>query len=205
MRPRHLVHSFVILVFASLAAPVAAAEPLGSPSSFVAEIARKAPIFMNSSALSSGDRRRQVEGLLQENFDMPRIARVILGNYWRTANVAHQREFITVLRAVLAFTYSDRFTRYNVESFRVVSQRELDAANTVVYTEINDPVLEEQTKLEWLVARRDGYRIIDIIVSGTSMTRLMHDDFGSYLQRNDGDLSKLIHELRAKLNAGPPD
>ena len=201
MRTRHFAFGPVLLLITSLAAPVAATEPASSPSAFVAEIAHKAPLFMSSRTLSSIERQRRLEGLLEEYFDMPRIARFVLGNYWQSANDTDRRKFTEVLRDVLARTYSDRFTRYNRESFRVTRQRDLDAANTVVYSEVGDPVLGEQAKVEWLVARGDGYGIIDMIIAGTSMAKVMHDDFGSYLKRSGGDLPNLIRELRAKLSA----
>jgi len=201
MRTRHFICGSVLLLFTSLAAPVAAIEPAGSPSAFVAEIAHKAPVFMGSRTLSSMDRQRRLEGLLEEYFDMPRIARFVLGNHWQSANGADRQKFAAVLRDILARTYSDRFTRYNRESFRVTSQRELDGANTVVSSEIGDPVLGEQAKVEWLVARGGGYRIIDMIIAGTSMAKVMRDDFGSYLKRTGGNLPNLIRELQAKLSA----
>jgi ABC-type transporter MlaC component len=40
-----------------------------------------------------------------------------------------------------------------------------------------------------------------MIIAGASMAKVMHDDFGSYLKRNGGDLPNLIRELQAKLSA----
>ena len=201
MHTRHLLISLAMLLVASLTTPCQAAEPAGSPSAFVMELAHKAPLFMSSRTLSSIERQRRLEGLLEQYFDMPRIATFVLGNYWDSANDTDRLMFTEVLRDVLARTYSDRFTRYSHESFRVTSERDLDAARTVVNSEIGDPVLGEQAKVDWVVARGDGYRIIDMIIAGASMARVMHDEFGSYLSRNGGDLPTLIRELRAKLNA----
>ena len=204
MRIRYFVYGLATLLFASLAVSCKAAEPAGSPSAFVTELAHKAPVFMSSRTLSSIERQQRLEKLLDEYFDMPRIARFVLGNFWQGADEPDRQKFTTVLRDVLARTYSDRFTRYSNESFRVTGQRDLDAANSVVYSEVGDPVLGEQAKVEWHVARGDGYRIIDMFIAGASMAKVMHDDFGSYLQRNNGDLQKLIQELQAKLSAEKP-
>jgi len=201
MRTRFSVSGLAMLLVMSFVAPTVAAEPPVSPSAFVSELARKAPLFMSSRTLSSVDRQRRLEGLLEEYFDMPWIARFVLGHFWQGANEPDRRKFTTVLRDVLARTYSDRFTRYNNESFRVTSQRELDADNTVVYSDVGDPVLGDQAKVEWRVVRKDRYRIIDMSIAGASMAKVMHDDFGSYLKRNGGDLPNLIRELKAKLSA----
>jgi phospholipid transport system substrate-binding protein len=205
MRTRHFINSLAILLFVSLAGLCKADEPADSPSAFVTELTYKAPLFMSSRTLTSIERQRRLEGLLEEYFDMPRIARFVLGNYWQSANDTDRREFTKVLRDVLARTYSDRFTRYSRESFRVTSQRDLEAENMMVYSEVGNPVLGEQTKVGWIVARRDSYKITDIIVADASMAKIMHDDFGSYLKRNGGDLPNLIRELQAKLSAEKSD
>ena len=204
MRIRQFVFALGLLLFAGLNVAGDAAEPPASASAFVTELARKAPLFMSSRTLSSVERQRHLEGLLEEYFDMPWIARFVLGKYWQGASDADRQIFTGVLRDVLARTYSDRFTRYSRESFSVTSQRDLDEKNTVVYSNVGDPVLGEQAKVEWRVVRRGGYRIIDVTVAGASMARVMHDDFGSYLQRNDGNLANLIKELQAKLSAEKP-
>ena len=202
MGARNLIYGLVILLATSFTAP--ASEPTESPSAFITELAQKAPLFMSSRTLSSFDRQRRLEGLLEEYFDMPRIAKSVLGNFWQGANDADRQKFTSILRDVIARTYSDRFTRYSSDSFRVTNQREMDSAHTLVYSDIGDPVLGEQTKVEWHVARRDGYKIIDVRIAGASLAKVMHDDFGSYLQRNNGDLPNLIRLLQAKLGAEKP-
>ena len=190
----------LMLLAASLTLPAAAETPV-SPSALISELASKAPLFRSSRTLSSLERQRQLEKLLEEYFDMPRIAKSVLGNFWQGANVANRQKFTKVLRNVMTRTYSDRFTRYSSDSFRVTSHRDLDATNTVVYSDVGDPVLGEQTKVEWHVVRRDGYRIVDVRIAGASLAKVMHDDFGSYLRRNNGDLPNLIGLLQAKLAA----
>lgn len=204
MRIRCLVYGLAMPLSASLTAPFAAAALAASPGAFVTELAHKAPVFMSSRTLSSIERQQRREKLLDEYFDMPWIARFVFGNYWQGANDGDRQKFTEVLRDVLAHTYSDRFIRYTNESFRVTNQRALDADNSVVYSDVGDPVLGEQKKVEWHVVRRDGYRIIDMRIAGASMAKVMHDNFGSYLQRNNGDLPKLIQELQAKLSAEKP-
>ena len=55
------------------------------------------------------------------------------------------------------------------------------------------------------MVRRDGYRIIDVRMAGASLAKVMHDDFGSYLRRNNGDLPALIGLLQVKLVAEKSD
>lgn len=75
MRGCHFVYNLAMLLFASLAVPCEAAEPAGSPSAFVTELAHEAPLFRSNRTLSSIERQRRLEGLLDVYFDMLRIAR----------------------------------------------------------------------------------------------------------------------------------
>ncbi len=204
MRTPFLVSGLFMLLAASLALPAAAQTPV-SPSSLITELAGKAPLFMSSRTLSSLERQRRLAKLLEEYFDMPRIAMSVLGTFWQGANDSDRRKFTKVLRDVMAHSYSDRFTRYSSDSFRVTSQRDLDAANTVVYSDVGNPGLGDQTKVEWHVVRRNGYRIVDVRIAGASLAKVMHDDYGSYLRRNNGDLPNLISLLQTKLAAEKSD
>lgn len=193
-----------LLTVLAVIPPSRGAEPPGSPSAFIMDLAQKAPVFLNSETLSSLGRQRRLEGLLEENFNMPRIARSVLGTFWQGANVADREKFTTVLRDVKARTYSERFTRYSPESFRVTDQRDMDAAIAVVYSEFDEPSWGDHTKMEWHVARGASYRVIDVRIAGASLAKVMHDDFGAYLHRNGGNLKGPILQLQTKLGAGKP-
>jgi phospholipid transport system substrate-binding protein len=201
MRTRHLLRGLALLLLASLAAPCHAAEPPGAPSAFVAELAHQALLPANSRTLSSADRRRRLEALLDEDFDVPRIARFVLGRYWRMASNTERQKFTAVFRDFIVQVYSQRFTDYDGESFRVIGQRAEGAASTLVYTEISQLSSGQPVKVEWRVIDKDGYRIIDMSVAGISMALAQREEFASALERNGGDLPSLIRQMQAKMSA----
>ena len=202
MRIRHLIQGFAILLLVSLSAPGFAAEfNGGAPSAFVAKLAHEALLSANSKTLTSADRQRRLEGLLDSDFDMPRIASFVLGRYWQKASDTERQEFAAVFRDFMLRVYSDRFTGYNGESFRIIGQRAENATSTVVYTEISEPASGQPVKVEWRVLEKSGYRIVDMSVAGISMALTKREEFASYLQRNGGDLSGLIRQLQVKMSA----
>jgi phospholipid transport system substrate-binding protein len=197
---RYLVYGLALLL-ASLAIPCYAAGSPGAPSAFVAELAHKALLSVNDKNLSAVDRQQQLEGLLDADFDVPRIAGFVLGRHWQQASDTERQQFIAVFRDFMVRTYSQRFTEYKEDSFRVVSQREESPTSTVVYTEIGQSASGQPIKLEWRVADRDGYKIVDMSVAGVSMVLTEREEFAAVLQRNGGDLSSLIRQLRVKMSA----
>jgi phospholipid transport system substrate-binding protein len=196
MRIRHFIHGLAILLFAAYAAPGDAGEAAGQPSAFVTELARKALLSANSDTLSSADRQLHFGGLLDTDFDVPRIASFVLGRHWQTASHGDRRDFTAVFREFMLRVYSRQFAGYNVETFRIVGQRAEGAAGTVVYTEISQPVSGQPVKVAWHVVDRGGYRIVDMSVAGVSMALTKRAEFASYLQRNGGDLANLIRRLK---------
>jgi phospholipid transport system substrate-binding protein len=200
MRTRHLVHAFAVLLVTSAAAPSSATDPSGAPSAFVAELARKAFLSVDGGTPSSVDRRQLLQGLLDEDFDVPRIAGFVLGRHWQKASDAERQTFIAVFRDFMVRAYSHRFTEYSGRSLRVIGEQAQSATATVVYTEISQPSSGQPTKVEWRVIDRDGYRIIDISIAGVSMALAEREEFASSLQRNGGDLSNLIERLQLKMS-----
>jgi phospholipid transport system substrate-binding protein len=201
MCKQHPIYGLAILLFMSLAVPCYAAETGGAPSAFVADIAHKAFLSATGKTLSSLDRQRQFEELLDEDFDVPRIASFVLGRYWQKTSDTERQTFIAVFRDFMVSAYSQRFPDYNGQSLRVIGERTESATSTMVYTEIDQPASGQPIKVEWRVADRGGYRIVDINISGISMALAQREEFASSLQRNGGDISGLVQQLKSKMSA----
>lgn len=201
MRTRHLVYGLGLLLAANLAAPCYAAGDPDAPSIFIADLARQALRSADDKTLSYVDSERRFEGLLDKDFDVPRIASFVLGHYWQTASASERQEFTAVFRDFLARSYSQRFAEYGGEPFRVIRQRAESATSTVVYTEVGQPGSDQPLKVEWRVVDHDGYRIDDVSVAGISMALTQREEFSSSLQRNGGSVSSLIRQLQVKMSA----
>ena len=200
VRTRHRVYSLALLLLVSLAARSYAADST-APSAFVAELAHKALLSANDKTLTSAARRQRLEGLLDDDFDVPRIASFVLGRRWLQVSDTERQQFTAVFRDFVVRTYSERFTEYNDDSFRIVGQREESPTSTMVYTEIGQAASGQPVKLEWRVADRNGYKIVDMNVAGVSMALTQREQFAAVLQRNSGDLSSLIRQLQVKISA----
>ncbi|HXP98328.1 MAG TPA: ABC transporter substrate-binding protein [Telmatospirillum sp.] len=198
MRTRHLVYALTVLLLGSLSSPSHATDPAANQSAFVSDLARNAILSVASETISPADRQQRLKGFLDKDFDMPRIATFVLGRYWQKASAAERQTFTTVYSDFMVRVYSQRFARYNGESFRIIGQSPEGATSTVVYTEMNQPASGPPLKVEWHVAGSDGYRVTDISIVGVSMALAQRDDFSSFLQQNGGNLSALIQKLQVK-------
>ena len=57
------------------------------------------------------------------DFDVPGIARFVLGPYWRVASEPEKQEFRRLFEDYIVRVYSERFAQYRGEALRVTGSR----------------------------------------------------------------------------------
>lgn len=132
-------------------------------------------------------------------FDLPGIARFVLGRYWRVATPEEQQQFLGLLREYLSQAYAGRLAQYAGERFRAVSAQQQGDV-TIVISEItrNDG---SKIRVDWHLVNNGGWKITDAYVAGVSMAVTERDEFGSVIQQGGGQVSYLLSRLRQKLGS----
>jgi phospholipid transport system substrate-binding protein len=139
--------------------------------------------------------------LFTEDFDVPGIARFVLGRYWRLATPAQQQEFIKLFTNYIALAYSNRLAEYSGETLRVTSSRPAPDGE-LVSSEILRTSGQPPARVDWLLTPHSGaYKISDVIVEGVSMAVTQRSEFASVIQRNGGQVQGLITALRQKVES----
>ena len=142
--------------------------------------------------------------LFREDFDVPGIARFVLGRYWKTTTAEQQEEFVKLFEDYIAIVYSSQLAAYSGETLKVTGSR-ADPEGAIVASEIIRPTGAPPVKVEWHLADQNGtYKISDVSVDGISMAVTQRSEFASVIQRNGGQVQGLIAMLREKTgNAAP--
>lgn len=142
------------------------------------------------------ERRQELQSILHDYFDMPEIARLVLGRHWRRADEAQRERYIELFAQYVVAVYSGQFGTYGGQRFSVVQSRPVDEADTMVTAEIrgNDgiPVVLHFR----LHPTERGPRIVDVSVEGVSMLITMREEFSSVVTREGID--GLLRRLEAK-------
>ena len=139
--------------------------------------------------------------LFSEDFDVPGIARFVLGRYWQIATPQQQQEFIRLFTSYIALAYSERLAEYSGETLRVTGSRAA-ADGSMVSSEILRPNGAPPAKIDWLLTQENGaYKISDVIVEGVSMAVTQRSEFASVIQRDGGQVQGLINALQRKTEA----
>jgi phospholipid transport system substrate-binding protein len=188
---------FLILGILMPARPAAAAA---DPAAVITNLGNQALEVLGKN-VNANTRVARFRQLFSEDFDVPGIARFVLGRYWRVATPAQQQDFVTLFANYIALAYSDRLAEYSGETLRVTGSRAAPDGS-VVSSEIVRPNGAPPAKIDWLLTQHDGaYKISDVIVEGVSMAVTQRSEFASVIQRNGGQVQGLITALRQKTEA----
>ncbi len=178
--------------------PAAASEP----AAVIANLGNEALKVLGTNVEPS-QRVARFRELFRADFDVPGIARFVLGRYWRLATPAQQQEFVKLFTDYIAFVYANRLAEYSGETLRVTGTRPAPDGQ-MVSSEIIRTTGQPPARVDWLLTPENGaYKISDVIVEGVSMAVTQRSEFASVIQRNGGQVQGLITALRQKTRADP--
>jgi len=200
MRVRRMV-AVLALAFAALlcgGAPGRAAAT--DAASFMNDLGTRVLQIINDKATPEAERKEQFRKLAEDAFDIPRIARFVLGRYWTTANDEQRKQFIAAFETYMIQVYWSRFSSYNGETFKVSATQDEGNGTILVTTAINRPDTgQPPVKIDWhIVKSGDSFKIQDASLEGVSQALAYRDEFSSIIERNNGQVSALIDQLNAR-------
>lgn len=187
---------FALIVTAgTLAAPPRAAAQ-SDPVAFINQLGVQA-IQVLGPSVPPAARVQRFRQLFSTDFDLPEIARFVLGRYWRVATPEQQQQFQGLLQEYLAQAYAGRLAEYAGERFQALNAQQ-QGNETVVFSEItrNDG---GKIRVEWHLVNQGGWKITDAFVAGVSMAVTERDEFASVIQQGGGQVQYLIDRLRQKV------
>jgi phospholipid transport system substrate-binding protein len=197
---RKTLYTLSLLALLVGAAPAHPAFAAGDASGFITDLGSQAIHIMKDAKLSAKDRQLRFETLMSEDFDLPKIARSVLGRYWQGISDSEREQFTSAFADYMAQMYAARFADYSAESFRVIKQRAESETTTVVSTEITVLASGQSIDVDWRLAKTpDSYKVTDISAGGASLTRAQREEFSSAVQQSGGNVSYLIQRLRTKV------
>ena len=177
--------------------PLARPDAAADPAAVIVNLGNEALKVLGKD-VDPNQRITRFRQLFVQDFDVPGIARFVLGRYWHLATPAQRQDFVAVFTNYIALAYSNRLAEYSGETLRVTGSRPAPDGSLVT-SEIMRPHGEPPAKVDWLLTRQHGaYKINDVVVEGVSMAVTQRSEFASVIQRNGGQLQGLITALRQK-------
>lgn len=165
---------------------------------FVDSLASKGIAFWENANISPEERASEWRSLLQTNFDMTTIGKFVLGQYWKQATPAQQKEYQSLFQDMIVRVYSQRFGEYQGQKLEVTKARP-EGKYDILVNSFVVPQSGEKISVDWRVREKGGsFKVVDIVVEGVSMALTHRADFASVIQRGGGNIDVLIEHLRQK-------
>lgn len=203
---RRLITAFGLLLGA---APIGLAPALGRAGSvhpaadFLDSMSKRAVAGLTDLSREEAEREAIFRSLLTEAFDLPAIARFVVGRYWRASSAEQRRALLEVVEDVVVQRFLPLFNHYQNEQFivGVARQDENDPRRVfVAATFVNAQGTPVNT--EWRLREQgDRFQIFDVVVEGVSMVITLRSEYGSVIKRMGG-IDGLVRLLRDKLGRG---
>lgn len=185
-----------------IAAPPASTALAGGAEGFIRSMGDRAVATVNARDLNDAQRAKRFGEIFRQAFDVPVIARFVLGQYWRRASEKERKEYLDLFADYVVHTYSERFKGYEGISFRVGQAKPVGKQEQLVPSEVVRPNGQPPIGVQWRVRTANGYKIVDVIAEGVSMLISQREEFGSIISRAGGKVSALNAELRRRTQGG---
>ncbi len=192
MRPLRLILFLPFLFFA--ASGPAAGEGAGR---FIRDLAENVLPQLMDPSTPLEERRARFRAVLNRDFNLDKIGKLVLGRHWRRASPAKRAEFRKLLEDYLSGLYARRFEDLAGLQITVDGVRDFEGWSMVYTTATRTggaPVL-----LDWRVDGKDGaYAITDLVIEGVSMVIVQREEFSAIVLESGG-LDGLLLKLRSRI------
>ncbi len=170
------------------------------PKALIDGLVQQALALIRNKQLDETALEQKFKVLLDQNFDIPRISRFVLGRYWNAASAEDLKAFNDLFEKWVVRLYSSRFKDYSGETVSVTAARPEGDTSYVVSSQLIHPDGSPPTQINWHVNKADnGLRVVDVEVEGVSMALTERDEFSSIIQRNGGSVASLNQAMQQKL------
>ena len=142
-------------------------------------------VMKDGETLGYQGRYEKLEPIVVGCHDIPYVARILVGKYWKTFDDQQKAKLVKTFRQLSIATYADRFNGYAGETFTLTSQKELPRGKVLVETKFTKS--DGQPIQFNYVLRKTGdqWKIVSISVDGVSDLALKRAEYMS-LVKNDG-------------------
>lgn len=188
----------------ALSTRVFAADARSDAATFVGSFAQEGINDILAAPIPNGEKAQRFRDMFKTYFDLPGIGRFVLTRYWKAATPAQQEKFTTLFEDVVVYTWARRFSEYNGQTLKVVSEQADGTEGTLVKSTIignND----SHFGVDWRLRKRpEGFKVLDIVIEGVSMAITYRQDYSTVIAQTGsfagllGQMEKQVADLKAQ-------
>ncbi len=137
-----------------------------------------------------------VDKYLMPHFDTETSARVVLGQFWRTATPEQRQRFINAFYHSLLTNYGDSLVEFTSDRLKIFPARlEPGATTATVRTEVRRRNGDTVSVNYSLRMTPQGWKAWDVVIDGISYVKSYREDFGAQIESQG--LERVIKRLES--------
>ncbi|GBD25425.1 putative phospholipid-binding protein MlaC [bacterium HR30] len=158
---------------------------------------------LRDTSLTSDEKRRRIEDIASNRFDFDTVAKLVLARNWKRLSPEQQARFVQEFRKHLSLTYGRNVDQYSDERAEVTGERQEADGDWTVKTRIVRPQGGEPVLVDYRLRKfGDQWKVIDVIIEGTSLVANFRSQFQEIVSRDGPE--KLLQLLEEKNSRGEP-
>lgn len=133
-------------------------------------------------------------------FDVPRIARFVIGrSAWTSASASERAAFMRLFSRYIAKVYTAQLRQYSGEVFKVIAAKP-ERNGVVVTSRIINPRGTKPFHIKWRMRPSGGQlKVRDVVIENISMSLNQRREFASVYRRRGGNMAGLLQAMREKM------
>ena len=129
-----------------------------------------------------------VDKYLMPHFDTETAARVVLGQYWRTATADQRKRFVDAFYHSLLNNYGSSLIEFTPDRLKILPSRvEPGATSATVRTEVTRQNGDRVSVNYSLRMTPQGWKAWDVVIDGISYVKSYREDFGAQIEKQGLD------------------
>ncbi len=189
-------HFAAVAALAVMLASPALAQQASSPKAYVKDLTTTALTELTSGKISDSERVKRMRRLFVQSFDVPAVAKFVLGVHWRQTKEAQFKEFLKLYEIYVAHNYAGLFKKYSGETIDVLREQPSGGDTTLVFGRINRASGPAIAMGVLVHKNSSGYKLLDLRIEGVSMPLTHRKQFSSVINRSRKGVQGLIDALR---------
>jgi phospholipid transport system substrate-binding protein len=181
------------------------AERLAEAEGAVQRLVEEIIELVSSDGLERSDAAERLGRVVDNEADLDRLGRMVLGQHWRAASEAEREEYQNLFRDLMLERFTGYLGAYSAgtdlrakdDLFEITGSRRLGDQDVMVQSLIRPPT-RPPLRVDWRLRNRDGRPvIIDVVVENVSLLISQRSEFASVIAQ--GGMERLLSEMRARL------
>ena len=168
---------------------------------FINSLSSQVAELNQNRSLDNTTRQQKFMKLVEVGFDLPWIAKFVVGRPWTNASPDQQKEYLSLFKNLVELTYSKRFIDYSQQKIIVSGHKMGKRKFIFVESQLADPKNPKaNVNIVWrLLPKGNSFKIVDVVIAGISMAITQRNEYSAVIKRNNGSFESLLAAMEVQI------